>query len=60
MQLSVGPSYGTFILFHSDDNPTHANNNPFPATRYTDAVAYIDCKCVVGASISITAATSYQ
>lgn len=60
MQTNVGPTYGSFILFHSDNNPTHANNNPFPATRYTDIAAYIDCKCVVGSSISITASTTYQ
>lgn len=60
MRLNTGPSYGSFFLFQLGDGQSYANNNPFPATRYTDIGAYIDCKCVVGSSISINAGTSYQ
>lgn len=62
MQTNVGPSYGSYLLFHLGDGQSYAasGNNPFPDTSSTDIGAYIDCKCVVGSSISITASTSYQ
>lgn len=60
MNTNVGPSYNSFLLFHLSDGQSYPNSNPFPHTRDADAGAYIDCECVVGTSISITASTSYQ
>lgn len=60
MRSNVGPTYNSFLLFRTCESPSHTNNNPFPQTRTSEIGAYIDCFCVVGASISITASTTYQ
>lgn len=60
MQTNVGPSYGSFLLFHLSDGQSYPNSNPFPDTRSSDPGAYIDCKCITGSSISISPSTSYQ
>ena len=60
VQTNVGPSYGSFLLFHLAEGQSYTNSNPFPDTRSSDLGAYIDCKCVVGSSITINAGTTYQ
>jgi hypothetical protein len=60
MRRNVGPSYGSFLLFQLGDGQSYSGNNPFPSTRNSDLAAYIDCKCVVGSSISVSAGTNYQ
>lgn len=56
----MGPSYNSFLLFRLADGQSYSSNNAFPSTRNADLGAYIDCKCVVGSSISISASTTYQ
>ena len=58
-QISVGPSYGSSFLIHFDGQ-SYPNNNPFPDTDHTEIGAEIDCKCLVGSSISESYSTSYQ
>ena len=59
-QINTGPSYNSWTLIHFDNGVSHPNNNPFPATDHTEIGAEIDCKCLVGSSISENYATSYQ
>ena len=32
VNMNIGPSYNSYILIHSDENPSHTNNNPFRDT----------------------------
>ena len=57
---NTGPSYSNYLLLHFDNGQSHTSTNPFRATRDEDLGAYIDCKCVVAGSISITSTTNYQ
>ena len=42
MQTNVGPSYGSFLLFHLLDGQSYPNSNLFPDTRSSNAGAYIE------------------
>ena len=45
---------------HFDNGQSHPNGNPFPATDHTEISAEIDCKCLIGTTLTENYATNYQ
>lgn len=56
--LNVGPTYGNYLMMQFNGG-TWTSGNMFKYTYDNETVAQVDCKCIVGSSISIGYSTTY-